>query len=340
MERRWTAIPRVTIIACIVTFLTACSSDTTTPNDRSVEGNSSIMDVKGASAQGSFGTGSTLIVIDDKAGTVTPGTISVNFTDYVGVVLLGHGKLNVKRVDASTPLLAGAPPTRITPHIASLLLNTSPGERVWNQPYYDYRIFDHNGDGYDDLLLAFRAFDMVSAGPSSQYILEVDNDGKVYSIPSNVNVPWAGTYWPTLRRSIGNADHLVALRWDAGEYSPSSVVMLPGETIAIVAFSAPDGLNAESVATSTLCNAPEQHVGFYDKNNKAAGRSYHQKHTAVVGSNFEDPTEPYVFHFEVDKMSGPEDNAFKVEIDGVHTGFFTKYRQQAKGTAVELTFGK
>lgn len=318
------------LVIALVTH--SCSSSVSTPevNEEPV-----VASQKGVSVQGAGNAGPELVIYDPKSGTITPNKMDLRINDKVGVVVLGNGKLDVRKIDASKARLAGAQPLDVVPHTISIFLTTSVGERVRNQPYYDY-----NNDGHDDLVLAFRALDLAPSSSSNRFTVEIDGiaAGAKWDYTAS-NTPWAGTYWPTLKSALGKSDAIVSLDVSTNTFSPTKVTLMPGEEIAIILYNGHAGYDSKVVSSATLNGAPEKHASFFDTHNKAAGVRKARQHTVAFSKKNND-SYGTVLHFDLDAMEKTPTNAFKVEINGQFVPFFTNYRPQVKGGGVELGFGK
>ena len=106
-------------------------------------------------------------------------------------------------------------------------------------------------------------------------------------------------------------------------------------SIAIIIYDGHAGYDTQchhDLTKASLLGAPEQHVGFYEKGNKAAGTRLYTQRT-----HFMDYTDDYcsdrVVHFNASDFT-TNDGQFKVEITGGQVAsFHTKYRPgKAPGT--------
>ncbi len=287
-----------------VLLVSSCSTNTTDPDLAESEGlAASSSSEKGDAtiqATSQIGADDVVMVFDPATGKISPTNVGLDLDQRAVVVVLGNGKPFIKRIDQATPLLAGAP-ARFAP------LNG----------------YDHNDDGFEDQVLFFKARNMLPPNDLNRFIIDIDGLGPNSLWNYAAVTPWPDTYWPTVV-ALRRGDAIVAVDLETRVFAPSIIELREGQRLSMIVYNGPGTLDQDALRSTTLCLAPDSHVGFYDKENRAAGTRLISGHYLSLDGKDKNPT--YVFHYEADEIRGPAVSAWTLEVRVNRYSFVAKYQ--------------
>ena len=319
MSRRMGVFFQFLAVVAIAVMAAGCSSTVDAPADDPSTGK------QGEISKFTDMASSDLFVFDPATGKLSKDFATLRFSDIVRIAILGDGKRDMTTVRNAR--LAGAAPLKGGPQ---LVFDDSSGSET-------VQLKDANGDGIEDVILSFPARRMLPPSDANRFSVEIEgiNAITIWDYERAANVPWAGSYWPTVICARRDVDHHIIVDASTGVFYPNKIQVKDGEVVGISVYdhTMAHGCSID-LSTASLFGLPEVGWEFYDKGNKAAGLT-ERKHR----DHFMDYTDDSCFgptvHFDVsplfDKGGKGEDGVLKFSVGKTTYEFFTNYRPQALG---------
>ena len=310
-------------VVAIAVMAAGCSSTVDAPADDPSTGK------QGEISKFTDMASSDLFVFDPATGKLSKDFATLRFSDIVRIAILGDGKRDMTTVRNAR--LAGAAPLKGGPQ---LVFDDSSGSET-------VQLKDANGDGIEDVILAFPARRMQPPSDANRFVVEIEGINAI-TIWDYERLAWPSSYFPTYECARQPVDHIVRLDLATGTFYPQTLQVKDGSIVGISVYDYTMAHGCEiDLETASLFFLPEVGDEFYDKGNKAAGLTERKRR-----DHFMDYTDDACFgptvHFDVsplfDKGGKGEDGVLKFSVGKTTYEFFTNYRPQALGV-ITLTFG-